>query len=36
MKANDGIRNAIDNMLSIDMAEKMAKSAAPHLQEQTA
>jgi CRP-like cAMP-binding protein len=34
MQNNDGIRKAIDNMLSIDMAEKMAKSATPHLQEQ--
>jgi CRP-like cAMP-binding protein len=36
MKSNDGIGKAINNMLSIDMAEKMAKSAALHLQEQAA
>ena len=36
MKANEGIRKAFDSMLSIDMAEKMAKSATPHLQEQAA
>jgi CRP-like cAMP-binding protein len=36
MAANDGVRRAFDNMLSIDMADKMAKSAAPHLQEQAA
>jgi CRP-like cAMP-binding protein len=36
MKANEGVCRAFDNMLSIDMAEKMAKSAAPHLQEQAA
>jgi Cyclic nucleotide-binding domain len=34
MKADDGIRKAFDNMLSIDMAEKMARNAAPILQEQ--
>lgn len=34
MKANDGIRKAFDNMLSIDMADKMARNAAPILQEQ--
>jgi CRP-like cAMP-binding protein len=34
MSSNDGIRKAFDTMLSIDMAEKMAKSATPHLQEQ--
>jgi CRP-like cAMP-binding protein len=34
MTANEGIRKAFDTMLSIDMAEKMAKSATPHLQEQ--
>lgn len=36
MTSNDGIRKAFDTMLSIDMAEKMAKSATPHLQEQSA
>lgn len=35
MKANDGIRKAIDNMLSIDLAEKMARTSLPHLQEQS-
>jgi hypothetical protein len=36
MKSNEGIRKAFDNMLSMDMAEKMARSAAPILQEQSA
>ncbi len=36
MLSNDGIRKAFDTMLSIDLAEKMAKSATPHLQEQAA
>lgn len=35
MKSNDGVRKAFDNMLSIDMAEKIAKIAAPILQEQS-
>jgi CRP-like cAMP-binding protein len=34
MQRNDGIRKAIDNLLSVDMAEKMANTSAPHLQEQ--
>lgn len=34
--SNDGVRKAFDNMLSADLAEKMAKSSAPHLQEQSA
>jgi CRP-like cAMP-binding protein len=34
MQDNEGIRRAFDNMLSIDMAEKMARTATPHLQEQ--
>jgi hypothetical protein len=36
MKTNDGIRRAIDQLLSIDMAEKIARTAPPLLQEQTA
>jgi hypothetical protein len=36
MTANDGIRKAFDTMLSIDMAEKMARTATPILQEQSA
>jgi hypothetical protein len=36
MKSNDGVRKAFDNMLSIDMAEKMARTAAPILEEQSA
>jgi CRP-like cAMP-binding protein len=35
MTSNDGIRKALDSLLSVDMAEKIAKSAAPMLQEQT-
>jgi hypothetical protein len=34
MKSNDGIRRAIDQLLSIDMAEKIARTAPPLLQEQ--
>lgn len=34
MKSNDGVRKAIDNLLSVDMAEKIARNAAPILQEQ--
>jgi hypothetical protein len=36
MKTNDGIRRAIDQLLSVDMAEKIARTAPPLLQEQTA
>jgi Cyclic nucleotide-binding domain len=36
MLVNDGVRRALDNMLSADMAEKMARNAAPLLQEQAA
>jgi Cyclic nucleotide-binding domain len=36
MKSNDGVRKAFDNMLSIDMADKMARNAAPILEEQSA
>jgi Cyclic nucleotide-binding domain len=35
MKTNEGVRKAFDNMLSIDMAEKMARTAAPILEEQS-
>jgi Cyclic nucleotide-binding domain len=34
MKSNDGVRKSIDNLLSVDMAEKIARNAAPILQEQ--
>lgn len=34
MNANDGIRKAVDHLLSGDLAEKIAKNAAPFLQEQ--
>jgi CRP-like cAMP-binding protein len=36
MKNNEGIRRAIDSLLSVDMAEKIARTAPPMLQEQTA
>jgi Cyclic nucleotide-binding domain len=35
MQSNDGIRKTIDGLLSGDMAEKIAKNAAPFLQEQS-
>jgi Cyclic nucleotide-binding domain len=35
MNTNDGIRKTIDGLLSGDMAEKIAKNAAPFLQEQS-
>ncbi len=35
MQTNIGVRRAIDNMLSIDLAEKMARTSLPHLQEQS-
>lgn len=35
MKNNDGIRKALDQLLSGDMAEKIANNAAPFLQEQS-
>jgi hypothetical protein len=35
MASNDGVRKALDSLLSVDMAEKIARSAAPVLQEQT-
>lgn len=34
MKSNDGIRKALDGLLSVDMADKIARNAAPVLQEQ--
>lgn len=34
MKSQDGVRKALDSLLSVDMAEKIAKNAAPILQEQ--
>jgi hypothetical protein len=34
MKSNEGIRRAIDSLLSVDMAEKIARTAPPMLQEQ--
>lgn len=34
MKSNDGIRRAIDELLSVDMAEKIANTGPPLLQEQ--
>jgi hypothetical protein len=36
MKSNDGIRKALDSLLTVDMAEKIARAAPPALQEQTA
>lgn len=36
MKTNDGIRRAIDSLLSLDMAEKIARTGPPLLQEQSA
>lgn len=35
MKSNDGIRNALGSLLTVDMAEKIARAAPPALQEQT-
>ena len=32
--SDEGVRKALDSLLSVDMAEKIAKSAAPLLQEQ--
>jgi Cyclic nucleotide-binding domain len=34
MKSNDGIRKALDSLLSLDLAEKIAKTGPPLLQEQ--
>jgi hypothetical protein len=36
MKTNDGIRTAINTLLSADMAEKIARTSPPVLQEQSA
>ncbi len=36
MKSNDGIRKAIDGLLSLDLAEKIARTGPPLLQEQSA
>jgi hypothetical protein len=36
MSSNDGIRTAMQNLLSADMAEKIARTAPPTLQEQRA
>lgn len=34
MKSQDGVQRALDNLLSADMAEKIAKTTVPMLQEQ--